>query len=69
MPPVEVPVHDDVFALSSGSNLHPVDQSSYQSLTGSLVQVKTRDDVKPFIAHLCSRNSFPDEGDYAKAIH
>ena len=69
MPPVEMPAHDDFFKPSDHQALASVDPVKYQSLTGSLVQVKTRDDIKHFISHLCSRNAEPNEGDYSKAIH
>ena len=42
----------------------------FTSLTGSLVHVlQTRDDVRLFVSHLCSKNAAPCEGDYMKAIH
>jgi hypothetical protein len=71
MPPVKIPVHEDFFKASlSPTDCVPVLPALYQSLTGSLVQVlKTRDEIRPFVSHLCSKNSCPLEGDYAKAIH
>ena len=71
LPPVETPGFSDFFNSStSESNCIPADQDRYMSLTGHLVQMlKTRDDVRPYISHLCSRNSKPDEGDFSKAIH
>ena len=70
MSPVVLPAHADFFKRSiSSEDMLFVDPSLYQSLTGSLVQVKTRDEIKHFVSHLCSRNASPDEGDYAKAIH
>ena len=70
MPPVSLPAHADFFKRSTTpEDMILVDPSLYQSLTGSLVQVKTRDCIKHFVSYLCSRNASPDEGDYSKAIH
>ena len=47
----------------------PTDLDAYTSLTGHLVYVlQTRDDVKHFISHLCSKNSTANIGDHKKAI-
>jgi hypothetical protein len=70
MLPVNVPCHPDFFLESEiPSDCTLVDPSIYQSLTGSLVQMKTRDDVKHLVSFLCSKNSSPTEGDYKKALH
>ena len=70
MLPVELPAQIDFFRLSTSIvDIQPVDPAVYQSLTGSLVQIKTRDEIKHFVSYLCSRNAGPDEGDYSKAIH
>ena len=70
LPPVQKPVSLDFFKRSvSITDCVLFDPTCYQSLTGSLVQVKTRDDVKHFVSHLCSRNASPDCGDYLKALH
>jgi len=34
-----------------------------------LQALQTRDEIRPFVSHLCSRNACPTEGDYSKAIH
>jgi hypothetical protein len=70
MPMVDLPAQIDFFRLSTTDlDQKLVDPTVYQSLTGSLVQIKTRDEIKHFVSYLCSRNSVPDEGDYSKAIH
>ena len=68
-PSVDVPSTLDFFQRSEPSESALVDVNTYQSLTGHLVQMlKTRDEVRPFVSHCCSRNSTPDEGDYRKAL-
>lgn len=71
LPPVTLPCQADFFHASvSEEDCHSVDPITYQSLTGKLIQVlKTRDEVRPFVSHSCSRNACPTEGDYAKALH
>ena len=70
MAPVRNPVSVDFFDPSNTpDDIIPYDTKDYQSLTGSLIQiVKTRDDVRHLISHLCSKNSNPTTGDYTKAI-
>jgi len=47
----------------------PADLAAYSSLTGHLVHaLQTRDDVKHFISHVCSKNACANIGDYKKAI-
>jgi hypothetical protein len=68
-PSVDMPSTIDFFKPSELSESDPVNVNDYQSLTGHLVQtLKTRDDVRPFVSHCCSRNSVPNEGDYRKAL-
>ena len=68
--PIQQPAPLDFFKLSvSVDDCVPFDVTQYQSLTGSLVQIKSRDDIKHFVSHLCSRNASPDTGDYIKALH
>jgi len=69
--PVDVPIHADFFKpLELPADLKPVDVEAYASLTGHLVQMlKTRDEIRPFVSFLCSKNAAPREGDFAKAIH
>lgn len=70
MATVDMPCQSDFFADSiTPEECILADQSLYQSLTGCLVQIKTRDEIKHLISHLCSKNNLPTEGDYAKAIH
>ena len=71
LPFVVLPCQADFFHSSvSEEDCQPVAPITYQSLTGKLIQVlKTRDEVRPFVAHSCSRNANPTEGDYAKALH
>jgi hypothetical protein len=71
LPLVELPCDDDFFSLSvRPEDCVLVSGSLYTSLTGSLVHVlQTRDDVRLFVSHLCSKNAAPCEGDYMKAIH
>jgi hypothetical protein len=71
LPPVDVPTHADFFKpLDLPDDLKSVDIEAYASLTGHLVQMlKTRDEIRPFVSFLCSKNATPCEGDFAKAIH
>ena len=71
MCPVDVPITSDFFYASIlPTDCVPVDPTLYQSLTGHLIQVlKTRDEVRPFVSHLCSCNAAPTYGDYSKALH
>ena len=71
MPPVDVPCEHDIFKRSiTASDCLPVDTNIYCSLTGHLIQsLKTRDEHRHIVSHLCSRNSTPDVGDYRKALH
>lgn len=68
---VVLPCDADFFAVSvSAADVVGADSSAYMSLTGCLVHaLQTRDDVRDKVSHLCSRNSSPTEGDFAKAIH
>jgi hypothetical protein len=71
LPLVDIPAHEDFFKpLVLSADLKSVDVEAYASLTGHLVQMlKTRDEIRPFVSFLCSRNSAPRAGDFAKAIH
>jgi len=71
LPPVDIPGSFDFFNSSvTESDCIPANVEQYMSLTGHLVQMlKTRDDVRPSVSHLCSKNSNPNEGDFSKAIH
>jgi hypothetical protein len=60
----------DFFDRSVSSECSSVNTEIYSSLTGHLVQMlKTRDDIRLLVSHLCSRNNNPDLGHYKKAIH
>jgi Reverse transcriptase (RNA-dependent DNA polymerase) len=65
-----LPCGPDFYELSSSAaDLLPSDPSAYMSLTGSLVHAcQTRDDIKDKVSLLCSRNSSPTAGDFAKGI-
>ena len=66
------PCSADFFEPSiSVDDCKPVDDSSqYMKLTGSLVHtLSTRDEIRHLVSFLCSKNSTPDAGDFAKAIH
>ena len=71
LPSTDVPIHSDFFQPSvTDSDCMPVPPLVYQALTGHLIQVlKTRDDVRHFVSHLCSCNAAPTSGDYEKALH
>jgi hypothetical protein len=71
LPPVDMPSQDDFFQCSvTVSDLQSVNAVVYQSLTGKMIQfLKTRDEIRPYVSHVCTRNSNPNEGDYAKAVH
>jgi hypothetical protein len=69
LPPVLMPFERDFFRASSLPDKIPYPVKSYCSLTGHLIQMlKTRDDVRHIVSHLCSKNSAPDVGDYHKAL-
>lgn len=65
-----LPCGPDFYELSSSAaDLLPSDPPAYMSLTGSLVHAcQTRDDIKDKVSLLCSRNSSPTAGDFAKGI-
>jgi hypothetical protein len=68
--PVDMPSTVDFFQASAPSESVLIDKFRYQSVTDHLVQMlKTRDEVRPFVSHCCSKNSCPDEGDFRKALH
>ncbi len=71
LPPVDFPAEADFFMPSSSlSDCVPVLPAVYSSLTGHLIQaLQTRDEIRNYVSHLCSKNSSPNEGDYSKAIH
>lgn len=69
--PIDYPCDADIFKRSvTAADCTSVDHLLYCSLTGHLIQtLKTRDEHRAYVSHLCSRNSSPDVGDYNKAIH
>jgi hypothetical protein len=72
LPIVDAPsLSQDIFTRSVAvSDCIAVDPGIFTSLTGHLIQMlKTRDDVRPIVSWLCSRNSAPDVGDYHKGLH
>ena len=70
MPPIDSPSLPGVFSRSvTLADRACVNIDTYTSVTGHLIQMlKTRDDVRPIVSYLCSRNSAPDVGDYNKAL-
>ena len=68
---IDTPCSADFFEPSiSVDDCKPVDSSQYMKLTGSLVHtLSTRDEIRHLVSFLCSKNSTPDAGDFAKAIH
>ena len=71
LPVVDAPCGKDIFHRSTApADRQVVSTLVYASLTGHLIQMlKTRDDVRPYVSTLCSRNASPDVGDYNKALH
>jgi hypothetical protein len=70
LPPVLVPCDSDIFKMSHlPADCVPVPTREYCALTGYLIQMmKTRDEIRPYVSTLCSRNSSPNAGDFNKAI-
>ena len=70
LPPI-TNISDKTFFMNSitPADILPTDLSAYTTLTGHLVHaLLTRDDVKHFVSHVCSKNSCADIGDHQKAI-
>ena len=70
LPAIDTPYLPDIFSRSFNvADCVSVDSGTFTSLTGHLIQMlKTRDDVRPIVSWLCSRNSAPDVGDYNKGL-
>jgi hypothetical protein len=70
LPPVAAPCNVDVFKRSvEEADCVSVPVAVYTQLTGYLVHVlRSRDDIRPFVSSLCSRNVAPTMGDYNKAL-
>ena len=70
LPPINH-ISDKTYFQSSilPEDINPTDLPAYTTLTGHLVHtLQTRDDVKHFVSHLCSKNSNANIGDHKKAI-
>jgi len=68
---VDTPCSADFFEPSvTVDDCKAVDSSQYMKLTGSLVHaLSTRDEIRHLVSFLCTKNSAPNAGDFAKAIH
>jgi len=70
LPPVDIPAHEDFFKELTDDELTDFDPTRYQNLTGHLIQtLKTRDDIKPFVSFLSSKNITPKLGHFTRGIH
>ena len=70
LPSVAAPCTVDVFKRSvEPADCVSVPVAVYTQLTGYLVHVlRSRDDIRPYVSSLCSRNAAPNIGDYDKAL-